>query len=358
MENYKNQVNEQCQEKIESLLKTLPEFVQMYVTSVLRTRSRRTIASYLAKYQIFFDFICDKNPDLCDRQPSELSLSDLDCLTVEFVNIFLNYMYDHQADNYTVANSNNTVESYSSALNSLFKFLLKNEKIKENPFANVERRHRRSENPAYLKGDENVTFYKGVLDGVGLTKQQLAFREKHHTAFRDYLICRILGTTGIRVSELVGLDAKDIDGVHKQFKVIRKGGKVQTIYMSDKLCDEVMNYIDNIRPLFDNKCSNISREEKAALFLVAQGTYFGQRLSVKSVEELVKKYAVAQGITDAARFHPHSLRHTMGMTALEKSGNLRLVQQILGHENITTTTLYSRMSEEDIRRYRDIGENG
>lgn len=356
MENYKNQINEQCQRKIKELQDKLPAFVELYVTAHLRIRSRRTIESYLRKFTTFFFFLCDRHPEFCDKTPEQIKVEELDKIDTDFCNIFLNYMYDHQADNPSATNTNNTVEAYSSALNSLFKFLQKNRKIKGNPFANVERRHKKAENPAYLKGSENETFYQGVLDGVGMTKQQLAFREKHHTAYRDYLICRVLGTTGIRVSELVGLDIKDIDLIHAQFKVIRKGGKIQTIYMSDKLCEEMKKYIKEIRPEYDLKDANIPEADKEALFVVAQGKYYGQRLTVRSIEDLIKKYALAQGLTDAARFHPHSLRHSLGMMALERSNNLRLVQQLLGHENINTTTLYSKMTETRLKEAKNIGE--
>ncbi len=356
METYKNQIDEHYQEKIEALIHRLPPLAELYVTAHLRIRSRRTIESYLRKFTTFFAFLCDRHPEFCDKTPEQIEVEALDKIDTDFCNIFLNYMYDHQADNPAATNTNNTVEAYSSALNSLFKFLQKNGKIKGNPFANVERRHKKTENPAYLRGSENETFYQGVLDGVGMTKQQLAFREKHRTAYRDYLICRVLGSTGIRVSELVGLDIKDIDLVHAQFKVIRKGGKIQTIYMSDKLCTEMKKYIKEIRPEYDLKEVNVPEADKDALFVVAQGKYYGRRLTVRSIEDLIHKYALAQGLTDAARFHPHSLRHSMGMMALEKSQNLRLVQQILGHESITTTTLYSRMTEANLRDARNIGE--
>lgn len=348
---YREQENLRCQTKIDELLKELPEFVSLYAVAATRTHSRKTMVSYLTRQKAFFAYLVGVSGDFYGRDIKSLNTSDLERLSLDQVNLFLKHVYDHQVDNPDAANKNNTVEIYISALNALFSYLFNNQYISKNVIAKVERRHEKISHPLYLEGDENQTFYDRILSGDGLTEKQTRVRDKQGSGYRDYLICRILGTTGIRVSELVGLNIEDIDPDKTRFRVIRKGNKPQDIYFSDKIREEIAEYLDCVRPSF------VTEQAERALFLVAQGKYKGQRLSVKTVENIVKKYAQAQGLSEGYRFSPHKLRHTYAMNVLRKTGNLRLTQQLMGHENIETTTIYSRMLEADLQQARSLGEN-
>ena len=347
---YTEQENKKYQAKIDLLLATLPQFETTYVNAVARTKSRRTILSYLQKHAAFFEYMSTNSSVFCSQPITTYVLEDLNRVTLDDANNFLTCIYNRQRDDAGRSNSNNTVEIYISALSSLFGYFYKNEYIKNNPFTAVERKRNKTDKPLYLQNEDNLAFYDNVLTGKGLTEKQKATREKQGTAYRDYIICRTLGSTGIRVSELVGLDYDKIDLERKQFKVIRKGNKPQTIYMSDKLAEEMQEYITDSRPLF------IANQNEKGLFLVAQGKYKGTRLSIKTVESIVKKYATAQGLPESWRFTPHKLRHTYAMNVLRKSGNLRLTQQLMGHENVATTTIYSRMLETDLEQAKNLGE--
>jgi site-specific recombinase XerD len=347
---YKETINDECQKKIDELLDQLPGFYVYYVTAYTRLRSRRTIKQYLQLNLVFLRYLCDKHPHFCDLHPKEITPDDLTHISLVDANQFLNYMYSHQADNPVHINTNNTVETYVSAINAVWNYLTKNGYIENNPFSLVERKHESKDRPLYLEGNENIRYYDAILTGEGLTKKQLEYRDHQHSAFRDYVICRLLGTTGIRVSELVGLDLDDIDIQKAKFSVIRKGGREDTVYMSDQMRQELIEYLEDVRPLF------YPTDDERAVFLISQGKLQGQRLGVKSVESLVKKYAKAIGLADASHFTPHKLRHTYAMNALSATGDIRKVQQTMGHKRIETTTIYARVLESDIEKSRNAGE--
>lgn len=348
---YQNQISRQCLDKITELQEKLPAFCRDYINAVMRTKAWRTMRTYLERDLVFFRYLVKNHSFFMDKDICDIHICDLEHITLNDANAFLNSLYVSQADNDRQGDSNNTVDAYASALNSLFGWLRLHAGLNSNPFADVERRHRKEDHPVFLRGKENITFYEGILSGAGLTEKQLQYREKQHTAYRDYLICRIVGTTGIRVSELVGLDVQDMDLTNKCFYVIRKGHiKENEVYFSDELAQEISYYLDEERPLFSPAA------DEDAMFLVAQGKYKGKRLSVKSVETMVKRYAMAQGIQDAADFTVHKLRHTYAVNTLRAEGNLRLTQQLLGHKDISTTTIYARMLESDIKNARSLGE--
>ncbi len=351
---YKAEINEECQIRINELLGELPEFYNYYVEAFTRTRSRRTLKQYLEKNLIFLKYLCDKHPHFCDLSPVEIKPEDLDYVSLQDANRFLNFMYYHQADNPKAANTNRTVDSYSSAINSIWNYLLENGIISSNPFNNVQRSKKKNSDPIFLKGEENISFYENILSGKGLTNKQLEYRDRQHSVYRDYVICRLLGTTGLRVSELASLDIDDIDFKHELLTVVRKGDKdneIKKVYLSKQMLDELKVYIYDERPLF------YPTDDVRALFVISQGKQQGQRLGVKSIERMVKKYAKASGLEDASKFTPHKLRHTYAVNSLKNTGgNLRMVQELMNHQEITSTTIYTHIVEEEKKKNANSGE--
>ena len=346
---YRDGLDASNQFKIREMLAELPVSVDRYITSTARTKSSRTTITYVRMIRAFFLYLQANHEAFEDKPLQQITGEELNRITLDDVDSFLAYLKAHQLDRPGKSNKNNTVEVYISALNAYFGFLYKREEIQKNPFQFVERHHEKVRRPYYLVGDENETFYRNILSGEGLSPKMLSTRERFHTAYRDYMICRLLGMTGIRVSECIALDLEDINFKSKSFQVIRKGNKEAEIFFSDAIAEELTEYIENVRPLYQPDAS------EHALFLVAQGAHKGQRLSVRSVENLVKKYALASGITYAGNFSAHSLRHSFAMQSLKKTGgNLSLTQKLLGHEDISTTTIYAEATEEEIRNARNL----
>ncbi len=150
--------------------------------------------------------------------------------------------------------------------------------------------------------------------------------------------------TGIRVSELVGLDLKDIDLNRCRISVQRKGGNIDLVYFSDDTKDLIVDYMAVRKKI-----------AKSDAFIVSfVGNNKGNRISVRSIELLIKKYALASGVTNADKMTQHKRRHTCAMSLLKATGNIALVQKQLGHKSITSTTVYAEADDSDLASIRNI----
>ncbi|MDD5033059.1 MAG: tyrosine-type recombinase/integrase [Candidatus Pacebacteria bacterium] len=155
--------------------------------------------------------------------------------------------------------------------------------------------------------------------------------------FRDKAILELLFSTGLRVSELCGLNIDDVDLKKDEFSVRGKGEKVRLVFLSQSAKAALKNYLD--------KRTGIGEE---SLFINAMGG----RLTPRSVERIVKSRAVEAGISKKTT--PHILRHSFATDLLENGADLRSVQQMLGHSSITTTQIYTHVTD---RRLKEIHKN-
>ena len=182
-----------------------------------------------------------------------------------------------------------------------------------------------------------------IQSGEGLSKRQKLSLDKN--MLRELCICSLLLDTGIRVSELVGIDIDDINMNKNMIYINRKGAKEGHVYFSQDmkmLLEEYLEFREYYSPTDDER----------ALFLASTAKNKGHRLSVRSVQLLVKKYAIAAKIPKARQITPHKLRSSFAMDALKATGNLALVQKMLGHDNISTTTIYAQAEDSDVIEYR------
>ena len=176
--------------------------------------------------------------------------------------------------------------------------------------------------------------------GEKLTKHQLISHEKLKA--RDLALLTLLLGTGIRVSECVGLDLTDVDFDNECIKVIRKGGYEDIVYFGDEVRDALLSYLEERKGIL------ALPGHENALFL----SYQNKRLSVRSVEKLVKKYAST--VTTMKKITPHKLRSTYGTNLYQETGDIYLVADVLGHKDVNTTKKhYADMLDETKRRARN-----
>ena len=143
--------------------------------------------------------------------------------------------------------------------------------------------------------------------------------------------------TGIRISELVGLDVDDLDFNVNGFKITRKGGSQTILYFSDEVADALLAWLDE-------RAKYEELDEVPALFVSLQK----KRMSVRSVELLVKKYA--QIVTPLKKITPHKLRSTYGTELYRETGDIYVVAEVLGHKDINTTKRHYAAISDDIKR--------
>ncbi len=182
-----------------------------------------------------------------------------------------------------------------------------------------------------------------VLDDSQLKKLFEVQDLNKKSGLRDRAILEMLFSTGLRVSELVGLDIEDINLESGEFNVIGKGRKVRLVYLSNSAKDWIRRYLntrhDSFKPLFlrySGKHMDTQDFDGESL-----------RLTGRSVERLVKKYVLRAGISVDAT--PHTLRHTFATGLLREGADLRSVQELLGHANVSTTQIYTHVTNKQLR---------
>ena len=188
-----------------------------------------------------------------------------------------------------------------------------------------------------LDVDEVALLLDEVEQGDKLTDKQKSYHAKTKT--RDLALLTLLLGTGIRVSECVGLDIQDVDFDNQRLKVRRKGGYEDIVYFGEEVEDALYDYLEERERIIP-----LSGHENA-FFLSMQN----RRITVRSVENLVKKYA--SRVTTLKKITPHKLRSTYGTTLYQETGDIYLVADVLGHKDVNTTRKhYAAMQDENKRK--------
>ena len=181
-----------------------------------------------------------------------------------------------------------------------------------------------------------------IIDSKLILSKKLfnvAINEDDRNKERDFAILTLFLNCGMRLSELVGINIKDIDFSECKLNVIGKGNKERTIYLNKACMDAIKNYLD-VRPK-----TNIKSNSENALFLSERR----ERISNRTVQYIVKQELLKAGL-DTNKYSVHKLRHTAA-TLMYKYGNvdIRALQELLGHESISTTEIYTHVDNEQIR---------
>ena len=151
---------------------------------------------------------------------------------------------------------------------------------------------------------------------------------------RDYCILTLFLNCGLRISELIGLDITDIQD--DALRVLGKGNKVRVVYLNSACKDALARYMAVRRP--------VSGRDRNALFLSGQN----KRISRSTVHALVKKHLAVAGL-DSERYSSHKLRHTAATLMLQNGVDVKAVQEVLGHEHLNTTEIYTHIDNEALR---------
>jgi site-specific recombinase XerD len=334
--NYHEQVDIDNAVKLRSLLATLPRFCKDFFRGIEPTTSSRTRIAYAYDLRIFFDFLAKSNPLIKNTPITELRVDILDEIMPLDIEEYLDYLSYYNADGKKYMNKENGKKRKLVALRSFYNYYYKKQIIRTNPpsLVNIPKLHEKE--IVRLEIDEVARLLDEVESGDALTKKQQVFHEK--TKLRDLAIMTLLLGTGIRVSECVGLDINDVDFENNGIKIIRKGGNEVVIYFGDEVRDALLEYLEERKQLVP------ATGHENALFLSMQM----KRLNVRSVENLVKKYAST--VTKLKTITPHKLRSTYGTSLYRETGDIYLVADVLGHKDVNTTKKHYAALEDSRRR--------
>lgn len=323
--------------KLREMMTTLPPFCTEFFRGIEPRTSTRTRIAYAYDLSVFFDFLKKENPVFSKMERMDLTLDYLDQISVTDLEEYMEYLkYRFNEHNQEIINKERGIMRKISSLKSFYNYFFRTEKLKTNPAALVQLPKLHEKEIIRLDIDEVALLLDAVEQGDGLTDKQKAFHNR--TKLRDLALLTLLLGTGIRVSECVGLDLNDIDFKNGGIHIHRKGGKEVTVYFGTEVETALQNYLDERNSIIPEEGS------ENALFLSLQK----KRMNVRSVENLVKKYA--RIVTPLKKITPHKLRSTYGTNLYRETGDIYLVADVLGHSDVNTTKKHYAALEDERRR--------
>lgn len=273
--------------------------------NVEKNYSIHTINNYLNDINDFMEFI---------------NMNKINIYSIKYNDIreYLNYLYSKNL-------SKSSVSRILSTLRTFFKWLVRENKIKSNPMELITSPKKDKKLPTYLNHDdvEKILNIPDIKTPLGM---------------RDSAILEMLYSTGIRVGELISIKISDINYSEKTINVFGKGSKERVVLFGDALLEKLTLYIKRGRnELLKKKQSNI-------LFL----NHHGNPLTERGIEDILNRIIKKGGLEFT--IHPHMLRHTFATHMLDNGADLKVVQELLGHENLSTTQIYTHVSNERLRK--------
>ena len=318
------------------MMTTLPPFCTEFFRGIEPRTSTRTRIAYAYDLSVFFDFLKKENPVFSKMERMDLTLDYLDQISVTDLEEYMEYLkYRFNEHNQEIINKERGIMRKISSLKSFYNYFFRTEKLKTNPAALVQLPKLHEKEIIRLDIDEVALLLDAVEQGDGLTDKQKAFHTR--TKLRDLALLTLLLGTGIRVSECVGLDLNDIDFKNGGIHIHRKGGKEVTVYFGTEVETALQDYLDERNSIIPEEGS------ENALFLSLQK----KRMNVRSVENLVKKYA--RIVTPLKKITPHKLRSTYGTNLYRETGDIYLVADVLGHSDVNTTKKHYAALEDERR---------
>ena len=336
--------------RTKEIIREFPEFTNLFFDYcvVQKNYSSNTILNYAVDLRLFFRYLVSANPNL--KHINEITLELLESLSAldiqEYLSVIDTYDPTELSENPTDYDKNKCSTASLrklkkngtaakarkvSSLRSFYKYYYNMKMINSNPAAivSVSQKNKERNQIIRLERDEITNLLEGIDSGATLTDKQKVYAEK--TRYRDLAIITLFLGTGIRVSELVGINMWDLNWKNKSVIVRRKGGFDETVYFNDDVAGRLDDYITLERP-------NLVDIEDEALFLSLKK----QRITVRSVERMVKKYTAAT--VPGKKIAPHKLRSTYGTELYRKTGDIYIVADALGHKSLNV-----------VQRYTDIG---
>ncbi|MBR5713261.1 MAG: tyrosine-type recombinase/integrase [Clostridia bacterium] len=339
MSDYSIEKNKKFTLKLRELIQTFPRFCTDFFRGIENTTGIMTRYGYAVDLRTFFTYLLGAG--LCNDAQTMRDididvLEKVDPITIE---CFLEYvsMYQKNDDSSEfIINGERAKARKLAAVRALFKYLYKKGFIKNNAPALVDTPKLHEKPIIRLEPDEMAKLLSTVESGDGLTKKQKQYHQSN--AIRDTAIITLFLGTGMRISELVGIDIDDINFMSNEIRITRKGGNDEQIVFGADVRRALLEYM-----VYREGIAALDGHEKA-LFLSMQR----KRMSVRSLELLVKKYA--EIAAPLKKISPHKLRSTYGTMLYRETGDIYLVADVLGHKDVNTTRKHYAAMSEDRRR--------
>jgi len=323
-------------EKIEEQLPSFLRGFFLYLKSAVLPMSR---LAYLRDILFFFKYLVSDTGLTDAKSPKEVKESDVAAIKAVDVNIYLDHLRKYKVEKedgtYIYHNDNKSLARKRSSISVMFKYMFREEMMEKNitdGFDPIRLPKAGDREIKHLQENEIMIMLDAVSNAEGLTKKEKQYWEK--TNKRDRAMLLLFLTYGLRLSELQQLNVGSFNFGRGEFKIFRKRGKEAIMPISDTVGRALNLYLNAERPM--PKFSD--GPDADALFLSLQGG----RMTERQIRQIVKKYtSIALGTGRDEGYSPHKLRATTATSLIEQGSSIYDVQELLSHDNITTTQLYA-----------------
>jgi len=294
------------------MMKDIEKEIKRFIQHIQREKnfSKNTVSSYRTDLSDFNAFLKERN----------LKENPLQQIDRPLLRDFLVFLKRKRLKESTIAHK-------VFVLRSFFKYLLRKRRIFTNPASFLSSPKRKKRLPTFLTISQMESLLKLP------TKESL-------WGLRDLTILELFYSTGMRLSELANLDLSSVDSQGEVVRVVGKGGKERIIPVGREALGLLKNYLNLRKSLFKDKFT----ADGEAIFLNRSG----RRLSVRSIRRIVKKYATQ--VSEDQKTSPHTLRHTFATHLLDQGADLLAVKDLLGHESLSTTQIYTHVTTERLKK--------
>ena len=326
--------NEITNDKIDSLLADLPFFAADFFYGIANNTSALTRLNYAYDLRIFFEYVSEIKKIPVEDMKIEI-LDDLKAIDIER---FLNYLSHYKLNGKNLSCNERGKARKLAAIRAMYRYFFGRDMIKANVAAKIDTPKLHEKEIIRLEDNEveRLLDYAESDNAFSDSKRKQAYHNKLKT--RDYAILSLFLGTGIRISELVGLNVDDFDFDNNSFVVTRKGGNRTILYFNDEVKESLYEWLDE-RYLIEG----LPRDE-TALFISLKNN----RISIRAVQNLVKDYA--KEVTPLKKITPHKLRSTFGTDLYRKTGDIYAVADFLGHKDVNTTRKHYAAISQDSRK--------
>lgn len=330
----------------------LPSYLYDYFIYLKQAVSLNTRHAYLGDLLFFFKYLVTSTTLTRASEPKDVLLSELAVIRAKDINRYIgdyctHYVLEKEGTRYVMENRNRSLSRKKSALSVFFKFLFREEMVPDNISSGFNPIRLPKPQPDAIKRlaiEEVNLMLQAVEHGQGLTEKERLYWEK--TKYRDKAILVYFITYGLRLKELQQLNLSSFNFVREEFTIFRKRGKEVNMPINRTAHQVLQEYLSYERPQLDQ-----SHPDADALFLSLQGT----RITERAIRNLVKKYtAIPMNTTKNSGYSPHKLRATAASSLIEYGFSIYDVQNLMDHDNITTTQLYAAHRK---HAKRDLLEN-
>lgn len=334
--NYYLDRNRKNMRKLNELLADLPPFCSVFFIGIQDTTTPLTRLNYAVDLKIFFNYLVTYETHFYNRQVQSITIGDIDEINSQLIERYMAYLsYYDKEDGTVLTNGERGKLRKLSSLRAFFKYFFNKDMIKSNVASKVNSPKLHEKPIIRLEEQETAELMYSCDTLTGFSEHQKKYNENFKT--RDNAIISLFLTTGIRVSECVGLNVDDINFNLNSFRVTRKGGNQVILYFGEETSEILRNYISYRNSL------QLPKEEQA-LFVSSQK----KRMSVRSMEYLVKKYAKVA--TPLKKITPHKLRSTYGTNLYKETKDIYIVAEVLGHKDVNTTKKHYAAISDDTRK--------